>query len=228
MLAAGGPAAGLYEIPGLSSAFRSLAEGIANQPEEGLVLPMQTGDESEEELVLPAQTGEVRDASQEVSEKEKTPSEPQGETENVEVPALGSGSSAPELASVEPAPEAQHVIQAPASPLTSSTQPKATPSYGSGTSTSSTSPTRAGGTKGGSPPAKNIAEQSQPKSPRQNSSQKTSGNSAQLTEFSKNEAANREEAQEEREEAREQAEEQAEEAAEEHEEAREEIKERLK
>ena len=226
-LAAGGPAAGLYEIPGLPT-FRSLAEGIARQPQEDPVLPMQTEDQPEEDLVLPVQTDEGRYASQEESEKEMAPSEPQSEAENSEDPALDSESSVPELASVEPAPETQHVIEPTASPLSSSTQPKAKSSRGSGTSTSSTSPTRTGETKGSSPPAKNIAEQSQPKNPRQNSSQKSSGTSAQLTEFSKDQAANREAAQEEREEAREQAEEQAEEAAEEKEEAQEEAKERLK
>jgi eukaryotic-like serine/threonine-protein kinase len=226
-LAAGGPAAGLYEIPGLP-VFRSLAEGMANHPEEDQVLPVQADDHPEEDQVLPVQKEEGRYASQEESEKDKTPSESQGAVENFEDSALDSGSSVPELASVEPAPETQHVVKPTASPLSPSTQPKAKSSRGSGTSTSSTSPTRKGETKGSSPLAKNIAEQSQPKSLLQNSSQKTSGNSADLTEFSKDKADNREGAQEEREEAREQAEEQAEDAAEEKEEAREEAKERLK
>jgi serine/threonine protein kinase len=39
-LAAGGPAAGLYEIPGLPAIY-SLAEKIANRPEENLTLPAQ-------------------------------------------------------------------------------------------------------------------------------------------------------------------------------------------
>jgi hypothetical protein len=208
--------------------FRSLAEGIANYPEEDQVLPVQADDQPEEDLVLPVQTDEGRYASQEQSEKEQPPSEPQGEVENIEDPALDTESSVPALASVEPAPETQHVIEPTASPLSSSTQPKAKSSRGSDVSTSSTSPTRTGETKGSSPPAKNIAEQSQPKSLRQNSSQKPSGTSAQLTEFSNDEATNREEAQEKREEAREQAEDQAEEAAEEKEEAREEAKDRLK
>jgi serine/threonine protein kinase len=205
-LAAGGPAAGMYQIPWLSD-LRSLAEGIANQPEEN--------------LVLPAQTDEGRYASQEESEKEKTPSESQGEDKNSEKPALDSESSASELASGASAPETQHVTEPTTSTLSSSTQPKAKSSRGSDTSTSSTSPTRTGGTKGGSPSAKNTAEQSEPKSLRQNSS----GASVRLGEDA---AANREEAQEEREEAREQAEEQAEEAAEEKAEAREEAKERQK
>lgn len=226
MLAAGGPAAGLYEIPGLP-ALRSLAEGMANQPEGDQVLPVQTEDHPEGDQVLAVQTGAGRYASQEESEKEQTPSEPQGEAENPEELALDSESSVPELASVELSPETQHVIKPTASPLSSS-QPKAKSSRESGTSTSSTSPTLTGGTEGGSPPAKNIAEQSQPKSSQQISSQKTSGTSAQLTEFSKDEAANREEAQEERDDTREQAEEQAEEVAEEKEKAREGAKERPK
>jgi serine/threonine protein kinase len=209
-LAAGGPAAGLYEIPWLP-AFRSLAEGLANQPEE--------------DLILPAQTDEGRYASPEESEKEKSPSEPQGEADNSEEPALDSESSISELASGASAPETQHVTEPAASTLSSSTQRKAKSSRGSDTSTSSTSPTRTEGTKGGSPPARNTAEQSEPKSLRQNSSERTSGTSVR---FSKDEVANREEAQEEREEAREQAEDQAEEAAEEKEEAREEAKERQK
>jgi serine/threonine protein kinase len=209
-LAAGGPAAGMYQIPWFPE-LRSLAEGIANQPEEN--------------LVLPAQTDEGRYASQEESEKEKTPSEPQGEDNNSEKPALDSESSASELASGASAPETQHVTEPTTSTLSSSTKPKAKSSRGSDTSTSSTSATRTGGTKGGSPPAKNTAEQSEPKSLRQNSSERTSGASVRLGEDA---AANREEAQEEREEAREQAEEQAEEAAEEKAEAREEAKERQK
>ncbi len=206
-LAAGSPAAGLYEI--LWPPERSVVEGMANQPEE--------------DLVLPAQPDEGRYASQEESEKEKTPSEPQGEAANSKEPALDSESSVSELASGESAPEAQHLTEPTASALSSSTQPEAKSSPGSDTSTSSTSPTSTGGTKGGSPPAKNTAEQSEPKSLRQNSSERTSSTSVG---FSKDEAANREEAQEEREEAWEQAEEQAEEAAEEKEEAQEEAKER--
>jgi tRNA A-37 threonylcarbamoyl transferase component Bud32 len=211
-LAAGGPAAGLYEIPGLP-VFRSLAEGMANHPEGNQGLPVQTADQAEEDQALAAQTDEGRYGSQEESEKKQIPNEPQSEAENSKDPALDSGSSVPELASVEPAPETQHVTKPTASPLPSSTQPKAKPSRGSGTSTSSTSPTRTGATKGGSPP-KNIAEQSQPKSIRQDSSESTSGTSAL---FGKDEPANREEAQEE----------QAEGAAEVKEEVREGAKERL-
>jgi serine/threonine protein kinase len=209
-LAAGGPAAGLYEIPWLPK-LRSLAEGIANQPDEN--------------LVLPAQTDEGWYASQEESEKEKTPNEPQGEAKNSEEPALDSESSVSEFASAESAPETQHVTEPTTSALSSSTQPKAKTSRGSDTSTSSTSPTRTGRTKGGPPSAKNTAEQSESKSLRQNSSERTPGASGG---FSKDAAANPEEAKAEREEAREQAEEQAEEAAEEKEEAREEAKERQK
>src|SRR5215207_4979413 len=209
-LAAGGPAAGLYEIPWLPE-LRSVAEGMANQPEE--------------DLVLPAQTDEGRYASQEESEKEKTPSERQGEAENSEEPALDSESSVSELASGESAPEVQHLTEPTASALSSSTQPEAKSFSGSDTSTSSTSPTPTEGTKGGSPPAKNTAEQSEPKSLRQNSSERISGISVR---FSKDKAANREEAQEEWEEAREQAKEQAEEVAEDKQEAREEAKERQK
>ena len=126
------------------------------------------------------------------------------------------------LASGESAPETPHLTEQTAGTLLSSTQPKAKSSRGSDTSPSSTSPTRTGGTKDGPPPVKNTAKQSEPRSLRQNSSERTSGASVR---FSKDAAANREEAQEEREEAREQAEEQAEEAAEAKEEAREETKE---
>jgi len=229
-LAAGGPAAGLYEIPGLS-AFRSLAEGMANRPEGDQgdqVIAVQPADQSEGDQILAVQTDEDRYASQEESEKGQTPSEPQGEAENSEKPALDSGSSVPELASVEPPPETQYVAKPIANPFLPSTQPKAKSSRESDTSTSSTLPTRTGETKGDSSSTKNTAEQSQPRSLRPDSSKSTFGTSAQLTDFSKDEADNREEAQEEREEAREQSVEQAEEAAEEREEAREEAKERLK
>jgi hypothetical protein len=209
-LAAGGPAAGLYEIPWLTE-LHSLAEGMANQPEEN--------------LVLPAQPDEGGYASQEESETQKTPSEPQGEANNSEELALNSNNSVSELSSGASAPETQHVTEPTASTLSLSTQPKAKSSRGTDTSTSSTSPTRTKGTKGGSPPAKSTAQQSEPKTLRQSSSEKTSGTSVR---FSKDEAANQEEAQEEREEAREQAQEQAEEAAEEKEEAQEEAKEREK
>jgi hypothetical protein len=183
---------------------------MANQPEE--------------DLVLPAQPDEGRYASQEESEKEKTPSEPQGEAANSKEPALDNESSVSELASGESAPEAQHLTEPTASALSSSTQPKVGSSRGSDISTSSASPTRTEGTKEDSPP-KNTAEQSEPKSLRQKSPERTPGTSVP---FSKEEAANREKAQEDREEAREQAEEQAEEAAEEKKEAREEAKERQK
>jgi hypothetical protein len=185
---------------------------------------LQTADQAEGDQALAAQADEGRYASQEESEKKQIPNEPQGEAKNSEDPALDSGSSVPELASVEPAPETQHVIKPTASPLSSSTQPKAKSSRGSGTSTSSTSPTRTGVTKGSSPPAKNTSGQSQPKSIRQNSSESTSGTSAL---FGNDEPANQDEAQEQQEEAREQAEEQAEEAAEVKEEARDEAKEQL-
>jgi serine/threonine protein kinase len=207
-LVAGGPAAGLYEVPWLPE-LRSLAEGMANQPEENLVPPTQ-----------PEEGGY---ASQVESETEKTPSEPQGEADNSEELALNSNNSVSELASGASAPETQHVAEPTASTLSLSTQPKVKSSRGTDASTSSTSPTRTKGTKGGSPPVKNTAQQTEPEGFRQNSSEKTSGTSVR---FSKDEAANREEAQEEREEAREQAEEQAEEAAEEKEEAQEEVKER--
>ena len=210
-LAAGGPAAGLYEIPWLPELRSGAEAGIANQPEE--------------DLVLPTQPGEGRYASQEESEKEKTPSEPQGEAANSKEPALDSESSVSEPASTESAPEAQHVTEPTASALSAAIQPEAKSYPGSDTSTSSTSPTPTGGTKGDSPPAKTTAEQSEPKSLPQTSAERTSGPSVR---FSKDEAANREEAQEEREVAREQAKEQAEEAAEEKEEAREEAKERQK
>ena len=208
-LATGGLAAGLYEAPWLPE-LRSLTEGVANQPEE--------------DLVLPAQTDEGRYASQEEPGKEKTPSASQGEAENSEELAFDSESSVSELASGESAPETQNAIEPTASTLASSTQPKVGSSRGSDISTSSASPTRTGGTKEDSPP-KNSAEQSEPKSLRQNSSERASDISVR---FSKDKAANREEAQEEREEAQEQAEEQAEEAAEEKEEALEEAKERQK
>jgi hypothetical protein len=209
-LAAAGPAAGLYKIPWLPEP-RSLAEGIV--------------DPSEENLVLPAQTDEGRYASQEESETKKTPSETQGKAENSEKPALDSRTSASELASGESAPETQQLTEQTSGTLLSSTQPKAKSSRGSDTSTSSTSPTPTGGTKEGSPPAKNTAKQSEPRSLRQNSSARTSDTSVR---FSEDAAASSEEAQEEREEAREQAKEQAEEATEEKEEAREEVKERHK
>jgi serine/threonine-protein kinase len=236
-LAAGGPAAGLYEIPGLP-ALRSLTEGVANQPEGDQVLPVQKADQLEGDQVLstqtedqPAgdqvlatQTDEGRYASQEESEKKQTPNEPQVEAKSSEDPALDSGSSIPKLASGEPAPETQHYIEPTASPLASSAQPKTKPSRGNDTSTSSDTPTRTVVTKRGSAPAKNIAEQSQPKSSRPNSAESTSGTSAQL---GKDEPVNQDEAQEQQEEAQEEAKEQAEEAAEEKEEAQEEAKEQL-
>ena len=209
-LAVGGPAAGLYKIPWLPE-LRSVVEGVVNQPEEN--------------LIIPAQPDEGGYASQEEAEKEKTPSGQQGEAENSKEPAPVSESPVSELASAEFAPEAQHVTEPTTSALSSSTQPEAKSLPGNDISTSSASPTPTGSTKGGSSPAKSPAEQSEPKSLRQNSPERTPGTSVR---FSKDEAANREKAQEDREEAREQAEEQAEEAAEEKEEAREEAKERQK
>jgi tRNA A-37 threonylcarbamoyl transferase component Bud32 len=210
-LAAGGPAAGLYEIPGLP-ALISLTEGVAYQPKGDQALAvLQTEDQPEGDQALAAQTDEGQYAAQEESEKEQTPSEPQGEAENPEEPALDSGNSTPDLAGGEPAPETQYPNNPPDSPLSSSHQPEAKSSHGNSTSTSPTSSTRTGATKGGSPPAKSIAEQTQPKSPRQDSSESISGTSAQ---FGKGSVANPEVAQVQQEVARGQAEDQSVEASE--------------